>query len=388
MVDGVSRRRLLTAAAGATLLGTRPAAATEPDETIRLLAWNTWLLEPVEVFGYTPVSVPAVDERAAAIGATLEAVGYDVLALSEVFSAEHRERIAAALSGTIDQRSGPPESWRAISGGLHTITRDRPITRWTAAPFEAVGELWDPDAWANKGILYTEIDCEGGAIDLFSTHMFPNVERRSDSEAVRAAQVDQLGRAIDRFGRHENVTVVAGDLNIAGDSREYDRTLVPVLEEHGLVDCWRAHREGAGGTSRAAIRNGCPVDPADGPPHHCRGPGEAGIRIDYVLLEAPTPYHELSLEVQSIERASFWRGLAPPGRFFADDDRTVPNYLSDHLGIDVTLDVRSIEPTAAPPGDREDELPPADATPGLGPLATATGLGAAAYGYHRLAESE
>lgn len=384
----VSRRQLLAAAAGGALLGglPSPTVAEEPDDTLHFLAWNTWLLEPVEIFGWVPYAKPQMDERAREIGDALETVGYDVMALCEVFATEDQETITSRLSGEIDERAGPPQTWRKVSGGVHTIARDYEITRWTAEAFADNGELTgDADAWSNKGVLYTEIDLGVGAIDLFSTHMFAG-DGGADPVETRASQLAQLQSMVERWSKPQNVTIVAGDLNIHGESAEYERTVVPFLEELGLVDLWPAHHpDDPGGTGTSGIVNGCDVDPDDGLPYYCRGlgPNPADTsRIDYVIVEEPTAYHDLALEVRAIERASFWRGKAEPGQFFADEAETVPNYLSDHIGVDVVFDVYDVEPTAEPP-EQDDDLPPPDASPGFGLLGAVAGLGAAGYLYSR-----
>jgi endonuclease/exonuclease/phosphatase family metal-dependent hydrolase len=95
---------------------------------------------------------------------------------------------------------------------------------------------------------------------------------------------------------------------------------------------------------------GEPKTPSDGIP---------GYRLDYIFVEEPTDDHSFHLDVTRVRRRPFWRGPGFPKAAFShveefprptvpiidgllqpvDEllEREIPHYLSDHLGLEVTL---------------------------------------------------
>ena len=61
-------------------------------------------------------------------------------------------------------------------------------------------------------------------------------------------------------------------------------------------------------------------------------------RIDYILLEEPQPEHTLELDIDQIRRRHFWRGKTDTSEFWATPD--TPNYISDHVGLELDGRVR------------------------------------------------
>lgn len=61
-------------------------------------------------------------------------------------------------------------------------------------------------------------------------------------------------------------------------------------------------------------------------------PGSSGI--DYIFVSTGR-----GLTVKDIRRRVFWRELAPPDQFFPDDEGEIPNYLTDHVGLELEFSV-------------------------------------------------
>lgn len=211
----------------------------------------------------------------------------------------------------------------------------------------------DADAYARKGVLFTRIGLGGGAIDLFTTHLLagggwpgeavdPSPVRDPVSEEdYRRRQLAEFRDFVDAVkDEHdpdrEIPIVCAGDFNIAPADPEAD-ALLAFQKNLGLVDAWtESHPTRPGPTDTDAITGACRFDPYDSPPSYCDG-GRAddADRIDYVFVE-----DRPDLQVRSIRRRVFWRELAPPDQFFVDAEETVPNYLADHVGLEVEFAVR------------------------------------------------
>ena len=125
-------------------------------------------------------------------------------------------------------------------------------------------------------------------------------------------------------------------LNIAPDDPE-----APALDRFqanlGLVDAWEEeHLKSSVGTSQEEITSGCDFDPWNSPPTYCNGGTVSDPdRIDYIFVEDRPEF-----QIQRLQRRVFWRELAPPDQFYADAAETVPNYLADHIGLEMEFTVR------------------------------------------------
>lgn len=67
-------------------------------------------------------------------------------------------------------------------------------------------------------------------------------------------------------------------------------------------------------------------------PYYC--PGNDGrtkeaSRVDRVFVE-----DHRDIKVADIRHRVFWRELAPPEEFYADEDDALPHYLADHDGLE------------------------------------------------------
>ncbi|WP_424017734.1 endonuclease/exonuclease/phosphatase family protein [Halorientalis pallida] len=317
-------------------------------ETYRFLWQNLWLLNGI-IGNDTDIAKPALQARAEAFGDRLAGSDIDVAALCEVFSSEQRETIRQPVGRAVDYEIGPPAEFEK-SSGLYTLALGGPdIVAMERMEFDADGyEPRDADAWAKKGVLYTRLDFGVGQIDLFTTHLLagggiPYVDLNPFSDPptpaeYRADQLEELRAFVQsveaEYDPDNRVpTVVAGDFNVGAGGGEYG-TLTAVRDDLGLEDAWLQYAEGSGGTNRTAITGGCAFESAESPPSYCDG-GAGGDRIDYVFVEPTRPSHDCRLSVADIRRRVFWRQLAPPGQFYADDDEERPNYLTDHVGLEL-----------------------------------------------------
>lgn len=323
-----------------------------------LLFWNSWLLD-----GILGISAkPGYEKRAEEIGRALESVGYDIVALCEVFDKDEREAVESGFAdegdGTVESRVGPEGGCLDVSSGLYTLLPDDVSDETTGfassdkTVYEEDGqEVRDADALSRKGVLHTEIDVGPGNIDLFSTHLLaggglgfietllgwlsPDVPDREQREA----QVGELVAFVNERTKEKNITVVAGDFNIGAGSEEYRSTVGGMMEELDLYDGWLRHGDGAGATDTAGLTAGCDIDESAGVPYRCVGEDRGkGDRIDYIFVEEPKPSHGFELDVSSMERATFWRSKDDQERFYAGGNGQEPNYLSDHMALELHFD--------------------------------------------------
>jgi len=320
-----------------------------------LLFWNTWLLD-----GILGISAkPQYEKRADEIGRALDSVGYDIVAVCEAFDADEREAVEDGFDDEAEARVGPEGGCLDVSSGLYTLLLDDgsdETTRFVSSDetvySEDGQEVRDADALSRKGVLHTEVDVGPGNIDLFSTHLLaggglgfietllgwlsPDVPEREQREA----QVGELTEFVKERTKEENITVVAGDFNIDASNKEYESTIGGMMEELDLYDGWLRHGGGGpGATDTAGMTAGCDIDEDGGESYRCVGDDRGrGDRIDYIFVEEPKPSHSFELDVSSMERATFWRGKGNQERFYAGGNRQEPNYLSDHMALELHFD--------------------------------------------------
>lgn len=373
----------------------------------RLLAYNTWLIDP-------PLGIEKPPDRAARvreIGRALDAGGFDIMALCEVFKKRDGEDIEEEISFAVDRKRGPGPGGLEFSSGLQTMVRHPPfrISGSETRVYHTTGGT--PDSLAQKGILHTEIDLGPGRIDLFLTHMYAKGADGDHDEfsPVRELQTAELGNFIQERRKPENVVMVVGDLNVDGRKNEYRRLLemmykpsrgqIPISPgptitgvptpvhaqisfdfELRLHDLWLTRGSRFGATAAPGEENRpapqyeriCLVDDegycndlSTKGPTHTETDREPGYRLDYIFIEDPKDQHSFNLDVTRVRRRPFWRGAGFPKAAFShieaftgpelphvgdpldllpdgagiDEllEREVPHYLSDHLGLEVTL---------------------------------------------------
>jgi endonuclease/exonuclease/phosphatase family metal-dependent hydrolase len=195
-----------------------------PTESIKILAYNVWMLPPVSRDN---------DARAAHIANHL--IGYDVVVLSEAFDDGPRAQIVRALTERGYQATrvlgadlepecrtqlGPVEISvnQGINGGVLIAGRHR-LEHAVERPFgtTCVGE----DCCAAKGVLYARFRTEEGrCLHVFGTHLqnrSPAVELGGEPEAMRRRQLEItrafIDEAVDQSACPGPV-FVAGDLNL------------------------------------------------------------------------------------------------------------------------------------------------------------------------------
>ena len=319
--------------------------------TLRFLSYNTYLLAAREIrTPLGPVNIaakPARAERATELGQTLGA--YDVCCLSEVFTSDSRDRIVAGLDGAV---------WKTNMGsddsGLFFLAKGRPIAPPETMIFSNRGErLRDSDAWSKKGILFNVIDVGLGKLEVFQSHLFyggglPGIDEPSEDDRmlVRRAELAELADFYRRHHRPKNIAVVTGDFNINGaDPRQYAavRETMDSLNLHDLWS-WDVYEQDPNqgytcrftdGPEEGWWRNFLPICAPIGigaglAEDYCHdyltyGKQPRGVgRYDYIFVERPTNAH---LEVSRILRRPFQRNRVTHKE----------QYLSDHLGLDVTI---------------------------------------------------
>ncbi|WP_459191930.1 endonuclease/exonuclease/phosphatase family protein [Halosimplex sp. J119] len=352
-----SRRTALKASAVALSGGTigttgLAAPARAASESYRFLWVNSWLSNGTEGVLGIPVDIagkPQYEQRAKELGQRLGEDGYDIVGLAEVFD-EEQDLVETNYLDAVDSGetvSGPEADGGEKGAGLFDLVSGPTVTDQATLEYEAEpsGNFTYVDAHVGKGVNYAEIDLGPGKIDLFTTHLVTGSllpwadSGDEDIPALREQQIEEMGDFVDEQSSAEAVTVVAGDINVAPGDGAYD-ALTSFTADAGLYDVWEEHGTGHGGTEDNAIFDGCDFDPADAPPAYCPN-DDAGERIDYVFIEESQSSHAMDLVVEDVRRRVFWRELAPPAQFYVDDDEEEPNYLTDHVGLDLSLSVTS-----------------------------------------------
>lgn len=332
--------------------------------THRFLFYNTWLLNLQDVAELIEDNAPDLSGRSRDIGRHVRAY-YDIAALCEVWDAEELRRIRAPLRGFSDA-TGPGGDWNDKSAGLVTFVRnenrDRAIdyepplppldpdyhTTLRSIVFDERGNRSrDADAWSNKGVLRTVIDVGVGKIDLYTAHLFsgggllgdPSEEERRN---IQLSQLRELVQFVRWTHRREHIIVVAGDFNIHGNDEDAYPELVRYMATLGLKDIWevRGGKHGSTFLTESSPAERCIFNARQaGSRNYCDDyaiddRNDYG-RIDYVFVEDPSPSHEFDLDITRVQRRPFFRNLTGSGRTdqFMVGDR--PNYLSDHLGLEM-----------------------------------------------------
>lgn len=310
----------------------------------------------IDLNGIKIAAKPARDERAVELGAVLAA--YDVCCLSEVFTDDSRARILAGLEGAaLTATTGPGESgaWTLAGSGLFFLVKNRRLTRTEEMIFADRGERRrDSDAWSNKGVLLNVIDLGVGQLELFQTHLYygggiPLMSEPSEDDRIKVwrAELAQLAEFYRRHHRPQNVAMITGDFNMSGANMHHYAEMRRVMDGLNLHDLWawdiygRHPSEGhtcrfTDGDQKSWVRDFnavCAPPDATRPPPYCDdyqshpAPPRGVGRYDYVFAERPTAAHRCTLEVSRLLRRTFPRHRTTDGEGF----------LSDHLGLDLTL---------------------------------------------------
>ena len=318
--------------------------------------------------------MPDVDNRALEIGE--EVFKYDIVSLNEVWKQEFRDAILmqepqlTAFIGPPDPSLGEWEhmgsgilvfspTYEVLDGGYHQYIRTGVEKGLPGCP---LGKLYDADQWSRKGVQLTLINVKYGTIELYSTHLYSGGEmvlKPSDEEkaAVRVEQFNELAEFIRQTHNPKNIAIVAGDFNTETDAVAERRILcdtlgniqginfddwyaiTPFLEVeqrvNGIDDGLIGHTNRD--SNQSSFDSICRIFPSKKPgnvkyDYYCdetiKPSAPTGNRLDYIFIQRPLSSQTFILDVSRIRRRAF-------KRLHGDGDNA--NYLSDHLGLEVTL---------------------------------------------------
>lgn len=91
----------------------------------------------------------------------------------------------------------------------------------------------------------------------------------------------------------------------------------------------------------AYVGKSCQAETEGNSPFYCTDHDSVqGVRLDYVFVENEAESHAISLDVKSIRRVPRWRNSEVGADksttdYWRDDEEETPNYLSDHMGLEV-----------------------------------------------------
>ena len=180
--------------------------ASGEQNVLSLLSYNTW--------GTSVADSLRVTERFKAMPKLLS--GYDVLALSELFTPKPRKNLLNALKNEYPyQTKDIHQSQRLLGAGIRILSK-YPIIAEDAITYDNCAEF---ECFADKGAVYVQIDKNGYTYNIFLTH----TQSGGDEAATkaRAAQINQLADFIaSKHIKYDQPIIIAGDLNIDKLSKE------------------------------------------------------------------------------------------------------------------------------------------------------------------------
>lgn len=296
--------------------------------TLVLCAQPVWAALPSEA----PVSASAT-KRPLAAPVQIKVLSLNVWGLPAPIGrqlSERMERIAEAvqpydvvlLQETFDQttadlpvRAAFPYAYHHLNGdlwhqssGLMVLSR-YPIVETDFMPFP---HAVIPDAFANKGVLFTRIrHPELGFVDLYNTH-YQSREGEEPAEVRTQTDNPTLVRLLLKHNRYYP-TVLGGDFNFYPDKREY-RDLHRRLD---LIDTYASARPVAAEGQRIS--------------HHTHPSwiaySDKETRIDYIFALKSALWNYRVTDTRIVFREPI-RG----------------HMLSDHLGVSTTLEISPVFP--------------------------------------------
>lgn len=299
----------------------RPAETTTPSknvvpassDTLALLTFNAGLVR-VAIAGITVFEpAPFIPDRLAALPAALISSGANVVALQEVFRADHRKQIIAATRDTFPYAAWAEVPFFGLSSGL-LILSDRPFENPQQLQFSR--HPLDERLYGRKGLLTTTIDAGAlGPLRLVSLHATAGGKFLDyDAPKTNALRSRQLAEILEvATAPSAATTLILGDFNTGLGAAE--QNYLEVLNA-GYVDLVK---EANAGTSEADL---CTWDPEQ-PLANGKGDekGEAR-RLDHVFV-AEKERERLKVEEA---RIVFRESVVP-----LSGGRMVP--LSDHYGV-------------------------------------------------------
>lgn len=193
---------------------------------------DAFALLTLNAFG---VPTPGVLWRLRTLAAELERSDYDVVCLQEVQLHPFRRMLTEATPSFPSAVFAPHV--HAPRGGLLTLTRPE-IVRSSFIPYRERSIPAFPavmDWLLLKGVLRTELRCNGRTVVVLNTHVNANYSgdwsRENAYAQVERRQLAQLAE-LAAAEPADSVVIVAGDLNVPRASWLYEA----LLAEGGLVD--------------------------------------------------------------------------------------------------------------------------------------------------------
>jgi endonuclease/exonuclease/phosphatase family metal-dependent hydrolase len=285
-------------------------------QRLKLLTYNAGLFR-VRFFGHSVFApAPHIEERFAALPAALRSSGADIIALQEVYDAEHQSALVAAMAPDYPYSAvWSKRRFGRMCSGLMLFSK-YPIASFEPHHFRDLP--WDESFFVHKGILIAEIEAKAfGRICVANCHHTSggalwNPEGRF-AERIRSRQYQQLFSVLEATSADKRLAM--GDFNCgpeatSGSYRE--------LVANGYIDAWAEKNSGSS----------CPTWDSSNP-LNAGGPHRKSLsqRLDHVLMnpvlaasfkvaEARIVLHEPAVEVPGA------------GRFT----------ISDHYGLLVELE--------------------------------------------------
>ncbi|MET0910623.1 MAG: endonuclease/exonuclease/phosphatase family protein [Ilumatobacteraceae bacterium] len=266
---------------------------------LRWATWNLWAIGPSWI------------ERSRLARQILEPLELDVICLQEVRRQASHDAAAslAADLGMFLGRGEPvaPQWWSGRVG--EPISVDNVVlSRWPISDVSVELLPQEPDSAEHRGALFVRIDGPT-PLRLVSTQLTSSPV----ASALRVAQVRALAMGLGERRRHDEVVLVAGDMNAEDDSDEMrllcGHKTAPPTAGHVLMDMWRFAPPGA------------QSDTWDRGNPHVAASNEPSCRIDY-LLAAPMPTGRLP-RVEAVRRFG--------------DHPIDGAWVSDHAGVAATI---------------------------------------------------
>ena len=182
-----------------------PGSASQ--DTLKILTWNVWLMPP-----WTFQS-PHNARRAAAIGAALLELDYDVLCLEKVFDERGRRALDQALSPRYPYRYGPVNCRGCLkqTSGVYVLSR-LPLEEVREIRYEACAGV---DCFSRKGAVLLRGALRGRPFQILATHLQGGAEpdQLARMQPVREKQLRQvLDELVTPFARPGEPLFICGDL--------------------------------------------------------------------------------------------------------------------------------------------------------------------------------
>jgi endonuclease/exonuclease/phosphatase family metal-dependent hydrolase len=228
----------------------------------------------------------------------------DIVGLCEVFANGERELIRRRLKDIYPHwLDGPDEDDLESDGGLLLLSR-HPILESTTRIYR---DCAGADCLANKGVIHVRVHPPTSAtpFDVFLSHT-----QNIDEDGGREVLYKQISRINDLMASSADPNIpafVLGDLNIPGETHDYDELIARLQQP---VDLWIAQRPSVKGLTFTADNNFYEDD--DDNPHE-------NLRLDYVLLRAGHRFIPILGEMKVLR--------------FRNNGR----FISDHFGLRATF---------------------------------------------------